>query len=652
MSGVSSSPVRDLVVGDHDINSNLKLVIYNLRHELSTFKTEYKLLQHSKQSMIDKYELTLDDKNNQIHKLEDQIGFLYKEKTDLQSLNLNSKQISEKAQKSLQLDKEKLDKEKSTLEDQLDEVDESVYNLNTKYQKTKSDLQCTVEINEQLEDRLQSLENDNNQLLKYNDELIKKLEDFTKNLNSNNMLQFNENLHLKNISLQKTNNQLQLKLDRLLQNKTSNELLRQKNQTLINKLNDYENLKLKYSALEIEKIELENKYTGFIKVFNDSGQNVDKFLDSYNHLKNMNIILEEKNSAYKTELNEYKTNLLEIEYQINNELQPTPENLTNANNVKQQEIEKLQSQAKLNVKEIEFLRSLLTKLEKVNKENQLEIVQKSTDEYLSHLERLVDENKKEIAMLKLKLSSADFTIGSKRPRVDEVFKRKTEGEISALQRLNTNLQTQIKDLETENDMLKSQMENMTLVNTKKQELHVLQLKANPFNKDQIVKQTLLDALRKENEDLHAKLNNQDLDLVPKSVFERQELDIRNLQAKLDDLVKRNIRLKQSFTKKARDILSSISNFFGFTIEFLEGSINPNELGSKIKLTSKYTDSSELQNSYIILDLPTKSLKAYGNREFKEFCQDLVEEWANDKDQVSCILSALNIKLYNKYASSL
>lgn len=652
MSGVSSSPVRDLVVGDHDINSNLKLVIYNLRHELSTFKTEYKLLQHSKQSMIDKYELTLDDKNNQIHKLEDQIGFLYKEKTDLQSLNLNSKQISEKAQKSLQLDKEKLDKEKSTLEDQLDEVDESVYNLNTKYQKTKSDLQCTVEINEQLEDRLQSLENDNNQLLKYNDELIKKLEDFTKNLNSNNMLQFNENLHLKNISLQKTNNQLQLKLDRLLQNKTSNELLRQKNQTLINKLNDYENLKLKYSALEIEKIELENKYTGFIKVFNDSGQNVDKFLDSYNHLKNMNIILEEKNSAYKTELNEYKTNLLEIEYQINNELQPTLENLTNANNVKQQEIEKLQSQAKLNVKEIEFLRSLLTKLEKVNKENQLEIVQKSTDEYLSHLERLVDENKKEIAMLKLKLSSADFTIGSKRPRVDEVFKRKTEGEISALQRLNTNLQTQIKDLETENDMLKSQMENMTLVNTKKQELHVLQLKANPFNKDQIVKQTLLDALRKENEDLHAKLNNQDLDLVPKSVFERQELDIRNLQAKLDDLVKRNIRLKQSFTKKARDILSSISNFFGFTIEFLEGSINPNELGSKIKLTSKYTDSSELQNSYIILDLPTKSLKAYGNREFKEFCQDLVEEWANDKDQVSCILSALNIKLYNKYASSL
>ncbi|WEJ92866.1 coiled-coil domain-containing protein mad1 [Yamadazyma tenuis] len=662
MSELSSSPLRDVVLhapgGNDDENTvvNLRQVIYNLRHQISNLKTENKLLQQSNKSLTSKYEGIVTEKNDRIHKLEDDFEYLYSERESLKSLSSNTQQVNDTKVQELQQKNKELIKDRNKLQEQLDEVDESVFKLNSKYQKTKSDLEYTVELNEQFEDRLACLENDNNQLLKYNDELIKKLEEFSKNAKSNDMSKFNESLHLKTISLQRTNNQLQLKLDRLLQNKTSNELLRQKNLGLMNKLRDYNQLEEKYSKLEIQKIGLENKYAGFVKLLNSSDQDdasFTEFVDSYNHLKNTNLILEEKLSSLKNELNGCKTNLMEIEYQISSEWQPNIDKLRDENQAKDEVISKLETQIKLNSQEVEFLRSSLTKMEKINLQNQKEAVQKSTDEYLTNLEKLVDDYKTEISGLQQKVKSQKeitFDIGNKRPKIDDVYRRRSEIELSTIQNENTKLKTQIKDFANQIEVLNTQNANLTVIDSKVKQLHILQLKSNPFNKDQIVKQSTLDALKKENQDLIDKFvsGSEEITSIPRSVFERQELDYSQLEAKFEDLLKRNQRLKQSFTKKARDILTNISKFFGFTIEFLESSVNSNDVGSKIKLTSKYTNTPDLNNSYIILDLSKKSLKAYGNQEFKNFCRELLEEWANDKDQVACILSALNIKLYQKY----
>lgn len=660
----SSSPIREVVPSfgnDTEDNTvvNLRQVIFSLRHQLSNLKTDNALLQQTNKSITGEYESLLQEKNVRIQKLEDDFQFLYKERESMKSLSSNTQQVNDTKHQQLKKQNEELVEENTKLKAQLDEVDDSVYKLNLKFQKAKSDLNYTVEVNEQLEDRLANLEDDNNQLLKYNDELIKKLEDFSKNSNSNDMLQFNEKLHSKNISLQRTNNQLQIKLDKLLQNKTSNELLKQKNDALSAKLNKLADVQEKCSKLEIDNIELQNKYTLFLKFFGGSEEKVTdlsmtKFIDSYNRLKNVNLILEEKYGQCKNELNEYKSNFLEIEYQLNNQLQPTIDNLKADSQVKDDIIEKLQSQIKLSTKEVEFLRGLLSKLEKLHQQNQKEAVQKSTEEYLTNLEKLVDDYKKQIALLQNQISSplkkhANFESGDKRQRIDEVYRRRSEMENNTIQNENTQLQIKIKELENELAILNSKIERFTSIETKKKELHTLQMKSNPFIKDQVVKKAFLDALQNENNQLIEKyIKGNDTELVPMAVFERQELDKATLQAKLDDLLKRNIRFKQSFSKKARDILLNISKFFGFTIEFIEGAINPNEVGSKIKLTSKYAESADLKNSYLVLDLPTKSLKAYGNNEFKDFCAELMQEWSNDKDQVSCVLSALNIKLYQKY----
>ena len=74
-----------------------------------------------------------------------------------------------------------------------------------------------------------------------------------------------KNLTTKSNNLQNINHQLQNKIDQLLQNKTSNELLKQQNQSLLHKLQNLENIESKYLQLEIEKLQLETKYNDLFK---------------------------------------------------------------------------------------------------------------------------------------------------------------------------------------------------------------------------------------------------------------------------------------------------------------------------------------------------------------------------------------------------
>lgn len=677
---LSSSPVFDRV---DDTQVNLRQIIGNLQHQVSNLKTENLLLQQNHQSLVNKYETIISDKNDRIRKLEDDFDYVYKERESLKSLNQNSQHIQDQKIKDLQQVNASLLKENEQLKQDLDEVDSSIYKLNLKYQKTKTELDIKTKLTEDLDERISSLEKDNSDLLNYNDDLIKQLETISTQSSSNDLLHFNKNLAMKNESLQRINSQLQLKVDKLLQNKTSVELLKQKNHSLVNALNGYQALKEDYSKLEIEKIQLENRFSDFINIlkfslkkdsFSYTGDNisVNDFVNHYHHLQNVNLVLEDKYNTCKRELNEYKANIVEIEYQINNQLQPTIQTLEDERKFKTDLVKSLQNENRKHVKEIEFLRNLLDKLQSLQLNNQKDLaVSKSTDEYLTNLEKSVEEYQKkftsaetEIASLQTQIATltnelnnnnnnntqTDFAIGSKRPKIDDEYRRRSEFEYSTVQNENIKLLSQIRDMNNTIEMLESKIHNFKNLEVKKKELHVLQLKSNPFTKDQIVKQSTLDSLRAENDDLIKKFidNNQDIQHIPRSVFERQEVDKSNLQAKIDDLNKRNTRLRENFTKKAKDIISTVSKFFGFSIEFIEGSISSNELGSKIKLISRYTSTDDLKNSYIILDMASKTLKAYGNYEFKTFCEELMNEWANDKDQVPCILSALNIKLYQKY----
>lgn len=658
----SSSPFIDRPKGslNDDTEFNLKQSISNLQYQLNAIKTEKSMMQETQQSLIAKYEMLLSEKNDKIKKLENDFEFLYKERNELNSKSSNSNQIMEEKIKSLEKANDKLQQDYEELDGNLKEADDKLIRLNTRLEQAKSQSQYDKQANQQLEDHINRLENDNNQLLKNNDELIKKLEQITKSSTTNDMLKFNETLGMKNLSLQKINNQLQLKIDKLLQNKTSTELLKQKNLSLLNKLTDYETLKENCAKLEIKNMSLEAKFTEFLKILKKSNNttstddNINEntlvnFLNNYNHLKNMNAVLEEKLNQAKDENETLKATIIELEHQIEHQLTPlvnqTKEQLT----INENENEKLQHQLNLNTKEIQHLRGVIQKLESFNAESQKEAVSKSTDEYLTTLEKLVDDYKKEIADLKESAQANAFKFTNKRPKVDDEYRRRSQIENSAIQKENIQLSSEIEDLKNRNDVLQTKLNNLSAIEVKKKELHVLQLKANPFTKHQIVQQTTLNALQKENSQLIDKfIKHKPTIDVPQAVYETQELEIAKLQDKVMELQKKNQRLTSTFTKRARDVLITISKFFGFSIEFLDDAINANELSPKIKLVSKYTNTPDLENSYLILDMTSKSLKAHGNYEFTKLCEVLMSEWSNNKDQISCILSALNIKLYERY----
>lgn len=663
MSDLGSSPFLERPKQIEDgTEVNLRQVISNLQYQLSCLKAETDLVKQSQTSMVNNYESMLEEKNHRIERLETNLTYVVKEKDQLLSKYTNDHDTSSGKLKHLESQNRKLMKENQQLVDEVADVKEDNFSLGQDVQKLRADLSYSNEVNDQLDERIASLESDNEKLLSYNDDLIKRLDEYSK-INTNDLSKFNENLHLKNQGLQETNNQLQIKLDKLLQNKTSNELLKQKNMSLTNQLQQLEHVNEKYSKLEIEKIELENLVQDIFSVLNknfksETSDDIDirAFLKDYEHIQHHNFVLQDKYDSLKILHNNYQNEKLSLESQIETEWLPKCQSLEQKVSDYQQMIEKLERQKNLNSKEIEFLRQLVKKMEEVSLQNQKEAVAKSTDEYLSNLEKLVDDYRSEISLLLKQLEDykskpeTNVSIGNKRPRVDNEF-RKSQIENSNLENENIKLLATIKDLSNTIDLLETKVTKFNTIETKKEDLRVLQLKSNPFVNDQIVKQKALDALKQENYDLIQKLSHNDetIETIPRSVFERQEIDKTHLQVKIDELIKRNGRLKENFTKKAKSILSTISKFFGFTIEFLDSSMNPNELSSKIKLVSQYTSNKDdLSNSYIILDLSTKALRAYGNYEFKCFCQDLVQEWSNSDDQVPCILSALNINLYKKY----
>ena len=121
-----------------------------------------------------------------------------------------------------------------------------------------------------------------------------------------------KNLTTKSNNLQNINHQLQNKIDQLLQNKTSNELLKQQNQSLLHKLQNLENIESKYLQLEIEKLQLETKYNDLFKALDTAiassneykdNENTDdtihtskvkSFIEYCNNLQAKNLTLQEK----------------------------------------------------------------------------------------------------------------------------------------------------------------------------------------------------------------------------------------------------------------------------------------------------------------------------------------------------------------------
>ncbi|CUM56469.1 Spindle assembly checkpoint component MAD1 [Debaryomyces fabryi] len=669
MSDTGSSPFidRPRSMLDEDSDFNSRQIISNLQFQISSLKTEKSLLQQSKESMAEKYEALLKKKNEEVVSLQNDFDYVFKQRDELQSKYDNIQQINSKNVESLQTQLNDTTERYEELKNKHEILNTDFKRLFRDNNQMKSEVEFQKNSRDQINEKILSLQEENKNLYKSNDELIEKLNSVSEQLVSNSEDRFSKNLSDQNAKLQKANNQLQLKVDQLLQHKTSLELLRQKNNSLANKLSSLSNLEEKCCKLEIENLELSNKFDTFFKTIEDS-VNIDEnrtnesvvieFMDNYKRLQNLNLVLQDKYNQSVSSVSSVQTELSSIKEKYSEALSKI-ESLNKTVSTRTELIDKLERQKLLNVKEIEYLRGLLKKLEELNlKRTKEETNDKSTEQYMSNLEKLVDEYRTEINTLQKQVLSQDIQsnvhAGNKRPRIiDNGIQNDFKSQVSVLEKENLKLLSTIKNLEYNNKTLGEKLQNLESLDKKKKELHILQLKSNPASQDQLIKQQTLDLLSKENQDMIEKFvkNKNFDDLIPKSLFERQENDKLQLQTKIDQLNKRINRLREIYSQKSRDILSVISKFFGYTIEFLPSPINPNDLSSRIKLVSKYMNNKDESNSaYLILDVNSKSLKANGSLEFKTLCEDLVTNWISDKDQIPCFLSALNLSIYDKYAT--
>ncbi|KAI5970866.1 MAD1 [Candida margitis] len=642
-----------------------KIYISKLEFQIKSFETERELWAKERQTIVSQYENNIKQKNKEIEELKLNMDFVYKENEQLGSKIENSNDISQVRLNELNQQNKELKSRNSKLESNYRSLVDKNDRLIRKHKQVTADWNTQIKVNDELSNELKTRDQTIETLQTSNQEFVDQLEQYTKLFkNDESLFKNNQILMNKNTSLQKTNNQLQLKIDQLLQKQTSIELLKQKNMSLAKSRDQLEELKCKHQKLEVEKLELESRYNEYFQnlersIVDDDNYNpedldvtkslkVQNFIDKFKELQAQNLTLKEKYDAKTIESNELKQELEDVSKHIEQDYLPLIQKGQARNEVASNRISELEREKMLFTAEIEHLRKSLKDLEAIlNSREESKHENKTMQQYITNLENLVDQYKRKLDDLSKKQIEVRPQVGEKRQRPDDKSFRQTATD---LEKENTQLLATIKKLELVNSELKQKLDSLQVIVQKRDSIKVLELKNNLLSKDQFVKRETLDALRKENEALIEKYINHrsNTELIPKALFARQEDDKTALQSQVDTLTKRINRLRDIYTQKSKDILITISKYFGYSIEFLPSTIRPDELSSRLKLSSKFIPREK--NSYLILDFDNKSLKAYGDYEFKSLCEELAHEWVS-KNQFPCMLSALNLKLYEAAKST-
>lgn len=666
MSQRSLLPFVDLRLADKTGDIIEKLA--KLEYENSALKTEKRLLQQSHDSLKKRYEDLLARKNEELAALQGNFDYVFNQRKELQSKLQNQKDIAGKTSSDSLAETASLKKENRQMKQQLDRLERLYSSVSGKCEHLRADLNRELSANDQYRDQVKVLEKEILRLALLNDDMAERLKMARTQSENQSVVKTAEDLRLRNLSLQLTNSQLQAKVDQLLQHKTSVELLRQKCASLANKVESLESAERRAAQLEIGRLEIKAKfdeYFGFLAKNLEGGDDeesqdskVSSLLLDYRALQNKNLVLYDKLNQSQVSITELTQSSEQLIAKLEQELEPENQRLRMEIENAQAELKELRKLKLLNAREIEFLRkslkeldaALLRKLGTASEPQDNEKTQ-ATNQYLSNLEKLVDDYKKEIETLRQQNNGATVAplAPTKRPRLleDDTHVLNTK----SLRNENIELLSKIKGLKDEVANLKNKLDAYD--NATSHTTHILELRKNPFYKDQLVKQETLNLLREENESLIARyVNNTEVDTVPKAIFARQENDKENLQLKIDQLNKKNSRLTSVYTEKSKKIMSLVSKFFGYSIEFVPSPMNPNDLCSKMKFYSKFHLKNEKDSEacYLTLDVHTKDLKAHGSYNFRNLCAELVTQWVNEKDLIPCFLSALNLRLYQEKTS--
>ena len=311
---------------------------------------------------------------------------------------------------------------------------------------------------------------------------------------------------------------------------------------------------------------------------------------------------------------------------------------------------RLERQRALAVKEVDLLREQLRTFDSeeqtYHSENQFDTIK---SQRIADLETLVDQHRTEIQTLNSELSSIENRAPAisqsplKRPREEEP----DDHQLGQLSRKNRRLQEALSSvqsthalLQTEHTALQSQLSSLQ----ESAKTRVLSLRSNPTDNFQATKLSTLTALRQENRDLLARLENRDDDApagpksVPRSTLENLRLEMQELEQQVRDKEKRTLRLKEIFGKKSLEFREAVFSLLGWKTDF-----RPNgKVALSLNTGNNEADEGEREEECIIFDGENGTMKIAGGPDsaFAVQIRPLIRQWVEGRRYIPGLMAGI------------
>lgn len=312
---------------------------------------------------------------------------------------------------------------------------------------------------------------------------------------------------------------------------------------------------------------------------------------------------------------------------------------------------RLERQRALAIKEAEYLRAQLKTYDSEDTVFQPENVDEAKTKRIQELEDMVDQYRQEVQTLHADIDAqekavpaavpAPEVIGNKRPR-DDSEENERLGELS---RKNRKLQDDLSTLQTSNKLLEKELsvaQRRLSAADKQSKTRILSLRQNPTSEVEAIKMSTLATLRKENNDLLARLQGlSNHSSVPTSALEAAQLSIEEAEARLASEVKRNDRLKKVWGNKSAEFRQAVISLMGWEVTFMRD--------GKTRLTSFFYPSRGDEENSIVFDGERGTMKVSGGKEsaFALKIGDHIQFWVKERGSIPCLLAALTLEFYEE-----
>lgn len=316
---------------------------------------------------------------------------------------------------------------------------------------------------------------------------------------------------------------------------------------------------------------------------------------------------------------------------------------------------RLERQKALAEKEVKLLRDQL-KMYESDVTFHPEKIDEQKTERIEELEKLLEDSKAQIKDLEGQLSffeasasNPSSVAGKKRSAPDDAGSPQHE-QVGQLARKNRTLQDDLDSLKTKYKVIEKELsvaKDQLAAVRRASSVRVLELHDNPTAKHEAVKQTAINELRAENEDLRKLIYDGEtgvtsFQVVPVSTLVALQREIQTARDETASALKKCRRLKEVWTDKSSEFKEAVFALLGWHVTFIPT--------NKMRVESVYYASeTDEHERAITFDGERGSMKFGGGprSEFAMRLSDLTKYWVREKNCIPGFLAALTLEFHEQ-----